>query len=331
MDPWIDLPWPGSFGILAAALLLDALVGEPAWLWSRVTHPIVLFGRLVSALDRRLNRDERSDKQRRWAGVLCLICLLVVSGALGWLLSVVTGLHPWGGIAEAMIVAILLAGRSLYDHVSAVGDGLRSGGLAGGRAAVAHIVGRDPQSLDEPAVARAAIESCAENFSDGVVAPAFWYLVAGLPGIIAYKAVNTADSMIGHRTPRHLQFGWAAARFDDLVNLIPARLAGLLIALAAALHARGAAVDALRAMARDARRHRSPNAGWPEAAMAGGLGLALAGPRRYGGHVVDDHWMNAGGRSEATAQDIGDAARLMAIATLLMALIAGLGAAAIYL
>ncbi|MCB9946408.1 MAG: cobalamin biosynthesis protein [Rhodospirillaceae bacterium] len=331
MISWTVAPWPGSFAVLAAAILIDALAGEPGWLWRRVPHPIVLLGRLVGLLDRGLNREGWGGARRRAAGIACLVCLLSASIAAGWLLGTVAQLMPVGAVIEAVVVAILLAGRSLYDHVAAVAAGLRTGGLAGGRAAVARIVGRDPDSLDAGGVARAAIESCAENFSDGVIAPAFWYLVGGLPGIVAYKAVNTADSMIGHRSPRYRQFGWAAARFDDLVNLVPARLAGLLVALAAALRPGASGRGAVRAMLRDAGRHRSPNAGWPEAAMAGALGLALAGPRRYGGQVVDDHWMNAGGRQDAGAGDIQAAARLMAVATLLTAMTAGLAAVATYL
>jgi len=197
--------------------------------------------------------------------------------------------------------------------VKAVADGLRDGGLAGGRAAVSMIVGRDPDSLDGPGVARAAIESCAENFSDGVVAPVFWYVVLGLPGIMVYKTVNTLDSMIGHRSERYRAFGWASARFDDLLNLVPARLAGVLIA-AAALATRGARPGAaLRTMLRAAGKHRSPNAGWPEAAMAGALGLALAGPRRYGTEVVRDPWIGDG-RAQAGEADIRAALRVMVTA-----------------
>src|SRR5690554_4671448 len=197
----------------------------------------------------------------------------------------------------------LVAQKSLYDHVAAVARGLEQGGLEGGRKAVSLIVGRDPESLDQAGVARAAIESLSENFSDAVVAPVFWAALFGLPGLLAYKAVNTADSMIGHRTPRHAAFGWAAARLDDAVNLIPARLAGLRIAGAALLLPGARAGNALRAMGRDAPRHRSPNAGWQEAAMGGALGLALAGPRRYGGQVVEDAWMGAGGRTDAGPAD----------------------------
>jgi adenosylcobinamide-phosphate synthase len=213
-----------------------------------------------------------------------------------------------GLLLTAILASSLLASRSLAQHVAAVAAGLcRS--LPEARIAVSHIVGRDPETLDAPAVARAAIESLAENFADGVVAPAFWGCLAGLPGMAAYKAANTADSMIGHRTPRHERFGWAAARFDDLVNLPASRLAALWIVLAAAFSPGCSAADACRAVLRDARNHRSPNAGWPEAAMAAALGLRLAGPRTYGGARVDDAWMGDG-RAAATAADIDAALRL---------------------
>ncbi len=202
-----------------------------------------------------------------------------------------------------LVVAALIAGGNLDQHVRAVAAALRTEGLAGGRHSIANIVGRDPDTLDEAAICRAAIESLAENASDGVTAPALWYLIGGLPGMIAYKAINTADSMIGHLTERHRAFGWAAARLDDLVNLPASRLTGLMFIAAAALVPGASASSAWRAYWRDARHHRSPNAGWPEAAMAGALGLRLAGPRSYGGVVVDDHWMGDG-RTEATSKDI---------------------------
>ena len=215
-----------------------------------------------------------------------------------------------GLLATAVLGSSLFAQRSLATHVKAVADALDSGGLVAGRKAVSQIVGRDPDRLDEAAVCRAAIESLAENFSDGVVAPAFWLGVGGLPGGVAYKAANTADSMIGHKTPRHQAFGWAAARFDDLINLPASRLTALLIVIAALVMPGADAAGAWRAVWRDAKKHRSPNAGWPEAAMAGALGLALAGPRVYGGVTVDDAVMGAGGRREAVVADIRRALRL---------------------
>lgn len=283
--------------ILTVALALDAAMGEPRWLWSRVPHPVVLMGRLVGWLDRRLNRGAA----RRQRGSAALAVLLGVVGAV----SLVPALLPQGWIVEAILGAILLAHRSLVRHVGDVASGLRTS-LAEGRAAVSLIVGRDPEALDEAGVARAAIESAAENFSDGVAAPAFWFAVAGLPGIALYKAINTADSMVGHRTDRYREFGWAAARLDDLVNLIPARLTGLLFCLV------GGGVRAARVMWRDAGQHRSPNAGWPEAAMAASLGVALAGPRVYRGEgTVDDPWMHGEGRRDTGAEDIGAATELL--------------------
>jgi adenosylcobinamide-phosphate synthase len=205
-----------------------------------------------------------------------------------------------------------------------VSKGLRENGIEGGRAAVSMIVGRNPQSLDEAGVSRAAIESLAENFSDGIVAPAFWLGLGGLPGAVLYKATNTADSMVGHRTPRHEAFGWAAARFDDLVNLPASRLSALLIIAAAALHRGASPKGAWHAVRRDASHHRSPNAGWPEAAMAGALGLRLAGPRVYGDVRVEDRWMNDG-RAEANVADIDRALALYRTAcALLFGMAAGL-------
>src|SRR5215475_9201535 len=262
----------GSAEILLLALGLDALIGDPAALYARLPHPVVVIGRGIDSLDRRLNRIQDSAEMRRTAGIAACLILVALSFGVGWLVQRWLHSLPGGWIAEALLISAFLAQHSLYRHVAAVARGLTNEGLAGGRHAVSRIVGRDPESLDEPGVSRAALESLAENFSDGVTAPLFWALLLGLPGILAYKAVNTADSMIGHRTPRHLAFGWASARLDDLLNLVPARLAGLFLALASAALPGASATRALRAMARDAARHRSPNAGWPEAALAGALG-----------------------------------------------------------
>ena len=296
-----------------AALAVDAVVGDPDRLWRRVPHPAVWFGWLVGRLDAGLNHEAQSQAARRLAGVLALLLLLAVTTVPAYAVQAALAHTPGGSLLLAVLASVLLAQRSLYQHVAAVRDAL-AGGLPPGRRAVAMIVGRDPDSLDEAGVCRAAIESCAENFGDGVVAPAFWLTVGGLPGLVAYKAVNTADSMIGHRTPRHEAFGWAAARFDDLVNLLPARLSGLLVGLAG-----GRPLHAWRIMARDAGLHRSPNAGWPESAMAAALGLALAGPRRYGPRVVDDPFLHAEGRRGATPTDISRCLRVFVTACLLHA------------
>jgi len=280
--------------MLVAALLLDAAMGEPKWLWSRVPHPAVLMGRAIGWCDARFNDGTRAR------GVLVMTGLVTGAGLLGIAIAAL----PLGWLWSVLIAAMLLAQRSLVTHVRAVADGLRYG-TGEGRRAVAMIVGRDSSGLDAPGVARAAIESAAENFSDGVIAPAFWFLIGGLPGILIYKLVNTADSMIGYRTPRHEAFGWAAARLDDVLNWVPARLTAGLIALA---FWSGRAVDVTH---QDARLHRSPNAGWPEAAMAGVLDVALAGPRSYHGESREFPWVNAGGD-----RDIGVAEIEAAIAVL---------------
>jgi adenosylcobinamide-phosphate synthase len=282
--------------MLALALILDAILGEPVGLWQRMPHPAVLFGRVIDWLEGRLNEG----MNRRAKGVVAVVVLVVVVWLPAWLMS--RGIFL--GVFEVLGAAVLIAQRSLMDHASAVGNALRVS-LAEGRAAVAQIVGRDPETMDQAGVARAAIESAAENFSDGVVAPVFWFLVGGLPGIAIYKAVNTADSMIGHRSERFAEFGWAAARLDDLVNWIPARLAGMLICLV------GGGRAAMEVMLRDAGLHKSPNAGWPEAATAASLEIALAGPRVYGGVLTDDPYLNSDGRKAVGPADIEAAVRLI--------------------
>lgn len=307
------------------AAILDAIIGDPPGLWRRVPHPVVWIGRLIVVTERGLNRGSAVLRRGAGAGALALWLALGVGGSL-LLLAL---LPSWAGAGLTLLGGvILLAQRSLADHVRAVADGLDLS-LDAGRAAVSQIVGRDPESLDRAGVARAAVESAAENFSDGFVAPLFWFALFGLPGIVGYKIINTADSMVGHLNPRYAAFGWASARLDDLVNLIPARLSGALIILVAMLTPGLDGRQAVRAMLTDARAHRSPNAGWPEAAMAGALGLALAGPRRYGAEIVADAWMNAAGRREATAADIRRAVRVMQRAAALAVVLAVIGAAAL--
>jgi adenosylcobinamide-phosphate synthase len=308
--------------LLAVALLVDACAGEMPLMFRVVPHPVVLVGRVVNTLERRLNREKRSERDRLVRGVITVAVLTAASILVGLAVAALCRQIAYGWVIELVLVAVLLAQRSLFDHVAAVERALGEGGLAAGRKAVSHIVGRDPNSLDAHGVARAGIESLAENFSDGVVAPAFWYVLFGLPGILAYKTANTLDSMIGHLSPRYRAFGWAAARFDDLVNFVPARLSGLLVAAAAVIMPHASAGKALTTMWRDAGKHRSPNAGWPEAAMAGALGLALAGPRRYAGHVADDPWIGDG-RARAAPLDIRRALLVYAAACgLLIALLA---------
>ena len=287
--------------LLAAGLAVDAWFGDMPAIFAWIPHPMALAGRAVAYLDRKLNRAIRSDASRRVRGVIAVVLLVGGAAALGFAIAQMCRGSLAGAAVEILLIAILVAQRSLFEHVADVARALADGGLAAGRDAVRHIVGRDATSLDMHGVARAAIESLAENFSDGVVAPVFWYLVLGLPGLFAYKMANTLDSMVGHRTPHYRAFGWAAARFDDLANLVPARISGLLIA-AAALFARGGRpARALAIMLRDGSKHRSPNAGWPEGAMAGALGLALAGPRRYADGVVADPWVGEGTARAAPA------------------------------
>lgn len=275
--------------LLVPALLLDAALGEPKWLWSRLPHPAVLMGRAVGYAEARLN----VGGQRRLKGVAAMVALGLGALLLGRMIHLV----PDFGVLEVVVAAILLAQRSLVQHVNAVADALRLS-LGDGRRAVAMIVGRDTAGMDGAAVSRAAIESAAENFSDGVIAPAMWFLIGGLPGLMLYKVTNTADSMIGHRTERYEQFGWAAARFDDLLNLVPARLTALLIALVHGRWESGAVIM------RDAGLHRSPNAGWPEAAMAVVLNLSLSGPRSYGGVMTAFPYVYPEGRRSAGPDDI---------------------------
>lgn len=308
-----------SILIAFLSLAIERALGYPDWLFRAIGHPVTWFGRLISFLDRRLNRATDSDALRRRRGVLALLVIVLVPATIAFVLQIVLWqIFPTSMVITAILATSLLSQKSLFEHVEAVADALDTGGLALGRITVARIVGRDPERLDKPGVARAAIESLAENFSDGIVAPAFWTGVCGLAGGVAYKAANTADSMIGHRTPRHEAFGRAAARFDDFINLPASRLTALLIVLAAFLVRDADPGNAWTAMLRDAKKHRSPNAGWPEAAMAGALGLALAGPRSYGGVIVEDAFMGEGGRREAESLDIRRALRLYQVADYLL-------------
>lgn len=306
------------FFALLAGLALDAVVGEmrPVFRW--IPHPVVAIGGVIASLERRLNREARGRYALRVRGLLVVLAVVALAAACGWLLMMLARHWRFGWIVEIAAIGVLVAQRSLYDHVFAVCRALETGGLAAGRAEVGKIVGRDPASLDEHAVARAGIESLFENFSDGVVAPAFWYLLLGLPGLLAYKAVNTLDSMIGHRSARYADFGAFAARLDTVVNFVPARLSGLIVAAAAAVVPQGSPAAALKTMLRDARKHRSVNAGWPEGAAAGALGLALAGPRRYGADLVNDPWIGDG-RARATTSDMRRALYLFVAACLVHA------------
>lgn len=303
----------GFAGAMVVAMAVDALLGWPSWLFVRMGHPVTWLGRMIGAIDSGWNRASDPPAFRRGAGIAGALVVIAFSVAVGWVLQV---LLPSGWIQIALLGVMawpLVALRSLHDHVAAVADPLLAGDIAAARDAVSRIVGRDPAALDEAGIARAAIESLAENASDGIVAPVFWGALFGLPGILGYKAINTLDSMIGHRSERHEAFGWAAARIDDVANFIPARLTGFLFVLLAPRRS-----DALSCMTRDARRHRSPNAGWPEAAMAGGLGVRLSGPRIYHGSITNEPWLNEGAR-DPRAADIAEAQTVYRRAMLLLA------------
>ena len=276
------------------ALLLDALLGEPHWLWSRLQHPAVLIGNIIAKASDRFNHAPNQKVK----GIMLVAALVLCSGSLGVFLS------QLGPLIEIILTAILLAQKSLVQHVQNVAQSLRMS-LTAGRRSVAMIVGRDTAHMDATQVARSAIESAAENFSDGIVAPVFWFVIAGLPGLIIYKAINTADSMIGYKTATYIDFGWAAARLDDLVNWIPARLSAVGIWLAT-----GCKIT-WSTLAHDAKLHRSPNAGWPEAAMAHALGISLSGPRSYSGKMQDFPWVNACGRKEIGPIDIENSVRTL--------------------
>jgi adenosylcobinamide-phosphate synthase len=310
------------------AMLIELCFGYPAALQRAIGHPVTWIGRLIAWLDRTLNRETAMPRARRAAGVAVVLILFAIVGAIAALVQSLVLRLPFGILAAAILGSALVAQRSLYRHVADVAAALESGGLAAGREAVAHIVGRDTDKLDAAGVARAAIESLAENFSDAIVAPVFWMAIGGLPGGALYKAINTADSMIGHRTARHEAFGWAAARLDDLVNLPASRLSALLLTAAAALSKNASAGAAWRAVRRDAAKHRSPNAGYPEAAMAGALGLSLAGPRVYGGALVKDAFMGDG-RRDAEAADIRRALALYRVADVVLLVLLGVVALAL--
>ncbi len=313
--------------LLVALLALgcEAVIGYPDVLFRRIGHPVTWMGALIGLLDRALNREDLDADRRRLNGVLAAVVNVVAGAVVAAAIGSLAGLA--GPIVGPCLAAVagstLLAARSLHVHVAAVADALRVGGLDAARLAVGRIVGRNPDHLDAAGVCRAAIESLAESFSDGVTAPLFWMAVFGLPGAAAYKAINTADSMIGHKTPRYLAFGWASARLDDLVNLPASRLTAWAIVAAALADDGASAAAAIRAIDRDARRHKSPNAGWPEAAMAGALGLRLNGPKVYGDTRIEDAWMGDG-RAEANAYDIDRALRLYRRALFLIAVMLGL-------
>ncbi|WFE73872.1 adenosylcobinamide-phosphate synthase CbiB [Roseinatronobacter sp. S2] len=273
--------------IILVAIALDLGIGWPDGLYRRIGHPVTWMGAAIRTLEALWNKPTVGFAARKFRGVVVAVLVIASSAALAFLAQAALPSGWVGILLGGVLVWPFIALRSMHNHVAAIIPPLQAGDLARARHEVSMIVGRDPSQLDAEGVARAATESLAENTSDGIVAPIFWGLVGGLPGIVAYKAINTLDSMIGYRSPRYVAFGWASARIDDLVNLVPARLTGVIFAL---VSARPRA--ALASMLRDARLHRSPNAGWPESAMAGALGVRLSGPRIYDGTATDDPWVN---------------------------------------
>ena len=279
---------------LILAIIVDAVAGDPRWLYSRIPHPIVVIGHQIELLDRFFNRTHYSPVTRKLLGVISILIIVSSAWLIGWLIAWSCNQVSFGVVLQALIVSIFLAQNSLYQHVASVAKACKADDLIDARSQISHIVGRDPNSLDQRAIGRAAIESLSENFSDGVVAPIFWYVVGGLPALIAYKALNTSDSMIGYLTDKYADFGWCAARFDDAANFIPARLSAFIITIAAFIIPAATGNRAFTTAIRDAKKHRSKNAGWPEAAMAGALGIKIAGPRNYDGILVEDAWMGDG-------------------------------------
>ena len=310
------------FPILLLALMVDAVFGDPKPLYRFVPHPAQMMGWVIEQMDKRLNRDDDDAKTRRINGVFTVVFLIALAAGIGWGLIYLTSQIPYGWIIEALILSTMFAGRSLYQHVAAVAKALKSENIVEAREAAAQIVGRETEHLDRHGVARAAIESLSENFSDGVLAPIFWTALFGLPGELAYKALNTADSMLGHKNERYLYFGWAAARLDDVANFIPARLSALILCLAALIWGRFEARRSWLAIRHDAKKQLSVNAGYPEAAMAGALNLRLAGPREYGDESIEGEWIgsaNEGSTADATHEDISKGLLLYVNACLLSA------------
>jgi len=288
---------------LLAVLIVEAALGYPAWVLARVGHPVMWVGRMIEAMDRRWNHAPHA----RAAGVLAALVLVVTGSAAGLVIERLAS--GWGGIIAIILIATAgLAQRSLHDHVAAVIRPLAEGDLNAARLALSGIVGRDTAVLDTPGMAAAATETLAESFCDGIVAPAFLFLILGLPGLFAFKCISTADSMIGHLDARYRQFGWASARLDDGLNLLPARIAGVLICLAGG--------GGWRILWRDAGNHLSPNAGWPESAMAGALGVRLGGGAAY-----DGEWITRETLGDGAAPAVADLVRAMSIYRLACALL----------
>ena len=315
-QPWIFMEFSNNFLIIVLAIVLDAILGDPKWVYSKIPHPVAVIGFQIERLDRFLNQTIYSTSTRKIFGVFSAVIVISSSWLFGWLIDNLCSQVSFGIILQVVTVSIFLAQNSLYRHVASVAKACSVNDIISARSQISHIVGRDPNSLDQKAIGRAAIESLSENFSDGVVAPIFWYAVGGLPALIAYKALNTSDSMIGYLNEKYAHFGWCSARLDDLANFIPARLSALIISVAAFLIPSANGSNALKTVIRDAKKHRSKNAGWPEAAMAGALDIKIAGPRHYSGGLVNDAWMGAG-TSNVEASHIHRALRIFCVSCVL--------------
>ncbi|MDJ0949516.1 MAG: cobalamin biosynthesis protein [Alphaproteobacteria bacterium] len=313
--------------LLLAALVLDGLLPNMPWLFRAVPHPVTMIRSFTALLDRKLNRERRGEDTRLVRGLLLVVLVIALAGVLGWMLDTLFGRIPYGWVAEVALLVMLIAQRGVFDRTGRISRALKADRVAEARAEVRALVGRDADALDSYGVARAAIEACADTFAKSVVGPAFWYVLLGLPGLLMYVSVKSMDREIGFRSPRHAAFGLAAARIDDAAGYIPARIAGVLLSLAAAAVPTANPAAAIRAILRDAGKHPSPNDGWPEGALAGALDLALAGPRSYGGRKIDEPWLGTG-RARTTAADVTRARYLFAVACLLHAgMIGGLALA----
>ncbi len=311
--------------IIITAIVIDWICGDMRWLFDFCNHPIVIIGKLIGFFDKKLNRHDRSNNNRMLRGLIVVILITSLSGIIAVIADKLINNLSFNWLIEAFIISILLAGRSLYAHVYVVGSELKNNGLIAGRKAVSHIVGRDTKSLDKYAISRAAIETLAENFADGVIAPIFWYLFFGLPGLFIYKSVNTMDSMIGYKNIHYKDFGMVAARLDDILNIIPARISGCLLILASIFTPKANPYNSLKIMWNYANHHASPNAGWPEAAMAGAFNFALGGPRKYTNDgtkdiINHDIWIGDG-RAKLTINDLKNAGRLYLTANLILIII----------
>ena len=310
-----------TLAILIIAILIDSIIGDPNWLWKWTGHPIALFAKFIDSCES-FRVNSISPTAEKVFGFIVIVALILISILVGFILIYLLSESLIGILVCAIIASIFIAQKDLYDHVKQVYKALSKQNLSESRDCVAKIVGRDTAQLDEPGVVRAAIESTAENISDGIIAPVFWCLLFGLPGLLAYKAINTADSIIGYKNDRYINFGWATARLDDLVNYIPSRLSGFIISICAPI-VNGKIRSAILTMFKDASKHNSPNAGWPEASMAGILGIALAGPRVYPTHKENGNWINAIGRKEVDSNDVNNALKILLTVCLLQLLIIG--------